>query len=228
MMPTNKTYEVDVIPTSAGDLEITFLGHGTLMLRLDDKVYHIDPFSNVADYAQLPKADVVLITHEHFDHLDMKALANIRKEGTVVIMSASCAPKVEGGMVMGNGDLHILEGLKVKAVPAYNIVHTRDNGDPFHPKGVGNGYVLTFGETSVYIAGDTENTPEMKQLQGIDVAFLPMNVPYTMTPEMVADAARAFHPTILYPYHFGETDTSQLVEQLKDEADIEVRVRSMA
>ncbi len=227
-MSAKKEFEVDVIPTAAGELEITFLGHGTLMLRFNGKVYHIDPFSHVADYAQLPKADVVLITHEHFDHLDGEALASIRQEGTVVIMSASCAPNVEGGMVMGNGDVHILDGLKVEAVPAYNIVHTRPDGNAFHPKGVGNGYILTFGDTRLYVAGDTENTPEMKQLKDIAVAFLPMNLPYTMTPEMVADAARTFRPAILYPYHFGETDTSQLVELLKDEGDIEVRVRRMA
>jgi L-ascorbate metabolism protein UlaG (beta-lactamase superfamily) len=103
----------------------------------------------------------------------------------------------------------------------------RAPGSPFHPQGVGNGYIITFNDTKVYIAGDTENIPEMKQLAGIDVAFLPMNLPYTMTPEMVADAARAFRPKILYPYHFGDTDTSKLTELLKDSPEIEVRIRDM-
>ncbi len=112
-------------------------------------------------------------------------------------------------------------------MPAYNLVQKRPDGTPFHPKGRGNGYVLTFGDTRVYVAGDTENVPEMKALANVAVAFLPMNLPYTMTPEMVADAARAFRPRILYPYHFGETDTARLVALLKDEKGIELRLRRM-
>jgi L-ascorbate metabolism protein UlaG (beta-lactamase superfamily) len=103
----------------------------------------------------------------------------------------------------------------------------RSPGVPFHPKGIGNGYIVTFGDKRIYIAGDTENTPEMKNLKGIDIAFLPMNLPYTMTPEMVADAAKAFRPKILYPYHYGNTETAKIIDLLKDEKDIEVRIRSM-
>jgi L-ascorbate metabolism protein UlaG (beta-lactamase superfamily) len=128
---------------------------------------------------------------------------------------------------MRNGDVQTVLGVKIEAVPAYNLVHKRENGQPFHPKGQGNGYVLTFGNTRLYIAGDTENTPEMKALKHIDIAFLPMNLPYTMTPEMVADGAKAFRPRILYPYHRGETDPAALSALLKDEKDIEVRVRRM-
>ena len=111
---------------------------------------------------------------------------------------------------------------------AYNQINTRGNGDPFHPKGEGNGYVLTFGDQRVYIAGDTENLPEMGKLKGIDIAFLPMNLPYTMTPEMVAQAAFSFKPRILYPYHYGQTDTSKLENLLQTEKQIEVRIRKMA
>jgi len=114
-----------------------------------------------------------------------------------------------------------------RQVLAYNIVHKRDTGQPFHPKGVGNGYIITFGDKRVYVAGDTENVPEMKGLKSIDIAFLPMNLPYTMTPEMVADAAKAFKPKILYPYHFGETDTSKVVSLLKGTPEIEVHIRNM-
>ena len=128
---------------------------------------------------------------------------------------------------MMNGDVKTVEGLKIEAVPAYNLVHKRDTGQPFHPKGTGNGYIITFGDKRVYVAGDTENTPEMKALKNIDIAFLPMNLPYTMTPEMVADAAKAFKPKILYPYHFGETDTSKVVSLLKDTPEVEVRIRKM-
>ena len=117
--------------------------------------------------------------------------------------------------------------LKIEAIPAYNLVHKRDNGQPFHPKGVGNGYIITFGDKRVYVAGNTENIPEMKSLQEIDCAFLPMNLPYTMTPEMVTDAAEAFRPKILYPYHFGDTDTSQLLRLLQDQKEVEVRIRNM-
>jgi len=129
---------------------------------------------------------------------------------------------------MQNGDVRTVEEVPVEAVPAYNLVHKRENGQPFHPKGVGNGYILTFGDKRVYVAGDTENTPEMKKLEGIDCAFLPMNLPYTMTPEMVADAAKALQPSILYPYHYGDTDTSKLEELLREEQGIEVRIRKMA
>jgi L-ascorbate metabolism protein UlaG (beta-lactamase superfamily) len=227
-MAVQGQFETDVIQTSAGDLKITFLGHGTLMLTFGGKILHIDPFSRVADYSQLPKADVILITHEHPDHLDLQALARVRTEETEVVLAETCAKQVEGGVVMRNGDVRTVQGVTIEAVPAYNIVHKREGGQPFHPKGVGNGYVMTFGDQRVYVAGDTENIPEMKELQGIDCAFLPMNLPYTMTPEMVADAAKAFQPRILYPYHYGNTDASRLVELLREQEGIEVRIRNMA
>jgi L-ascorbate metabolism protein UlaG (beta-lactamase superfamily) len=220
-------FETDVIETSAGDLKITFIGHGTLMFAFGGKVIHVDPVSRVADYSKLPKADVILLTHEHGDHLDPQAVKILRTEKTAVVLTETCAKKVKGGIVMKNGDTKVVEGLKIEAVPAYNIVHMRSAGRPFHPKGTGNGYVITFGDKRVYVAGDTENTPEMKALQEIDIAFLPMNLPYTMTPEMVADAAQAFKPRILYPYHFSETDTSKIGGLLKGVEGIEVRIRKM-
>ena len=220
-------FEEDIIKTSDGELKITFIGHGTLMFTFGDKIIHIDPVSREADYTKLPKADLILITHEHGDHLDPKAINVIRKEKTEIVLTEICAKEVKDGIVMKNGDVKTVMGLKIEAVPAYNIVHKRDNGQPFHPKGNGNGYVITFGDKRVYVAGDTENTPEMKKLKDIDIAFLPMNLPYTMTPQMVADAAKAFKPKILYPYHLGDTDTSELVKLLKDEKEIEVRIRDM-
>jgi L-ascorbate metabolism protein UlaG (beta-lactamase superfamily) len=222
-----KGFETDVIKTSAGDLKITFVGHGTLMFNFGGKVIHVDPFSALADYNILPKADLILLTHEHRDHLDLKALNTVRTEKTVVVLTETCAKQVQGGTVMMNGDVKTVEGLKIEAVPAYNILHERDTGQPFHPKGVGNGYIITFGDKRVYVAGDTENVPEMKGLKNIGIAFLPMNLPYTMTPEMVAEAAKAFKPKILYPYHFGETDTSKVVSLLRGAPEIEVRIRNM-
>jgi len=128
---------------------------------------------------------------------------------------------------MKNGDRLNLLGLQIEAVPAYNLVHKRPDGQPFHPRGAGNGYVITFGDKRVYVAGDTENVPEMKNLKNLDIAFLPMNLPYTMTPEMVAEAAKWIKPAILYPYHYGDTNTSRLVTLLKETPEIEVRIRRM-
>jgi len=219
-------FETDRIETTAGDLSITFVGHGTLLITFGGKIIHADPFSRLTDYAQLPDADIIFITHEHRDHLDMEAIGSIRKANTVVISNASAGSKLKGAIVMANGDVKQIEGLKVEAVPAYNIVHMRSEGVPYHPKGNGNGYVITFGDQRVYVAGDTENVPEMKDLNDIDIAFLPMNLPYTMTPDMVADAAKSFNPGILYPYHYGDTDPALIVDLLKD-TDIEVRIRKM-
>jgi L-ascorbate metabolism protein UlaG (beta-lactamase superfamily) len=220
-------FATDRFPTEKGELAITFIGHGTLMFEWNGKVIHVDPVSEYADYTQLPKADLVFITHEHRDHLDAKALGAIRTPTTVVVLAAVCATQVQGGTVMSNGDVKTVEGVAVEAVPAYNLVHMRSAGVPYHPKGQGNGYIFTFGGLRVYVAGDTENTPEMKSVKNIDVAFLPMNLPFTMTPEMVAAAARAFQPRVLYPYHFGDTDTARLPALLKDTPEVEVRIRAM-
>ena len=222
-----KEYEVDEFQTSEGALEITFLGHGSLYFQFGEKIIHVDPVYRYADYKNMPKADLILVTHEHGDHLDTQAIEDITKENTILILTEKCTEKVTTGQVMKNGDTKTVHGIKIEAIPAYNIVHMRQGNQPFHPKGEGNGYIITFGDKRVFVAGDTENTPEMKALEDIDIAFLPMNLPYTMTPEMVADAAKAFRPKVLYPYHYGNTDTSILVDLLKDETDIEVRIRDM-
>jgi len=222
-----KDFEIDTISTSGGDLKITFIGHGTLMFTYGGKVIHVDPWSKLADYSKLPKADLVLITHEHQDHLDADALKKISTKQTQILLNSESSKKVKDGAAMANGDVKEAVGVKIEAVPAYNLVHKRDTGQPFHPKGMGNGYIITFGDKRMYVAGDTENTPEMKALKGIDIAFLPMNLPFTMTPEMVADAAKGFKPKILYPYHTGDTDLSKLTALMKDTPEIEVRLRKM-
>jgi L-ascorbate metabolism protein UlaG (beta-lactamase superfamily) len=216
----------DVIATSEGDLTITFIGHGTLMFEYGGRVIHMDPVGREGDYTTLPDADLILVTHEHGDHLDPSAIAEILGADTEIVVSTSCEGRLEGARIMGNGDKAVAAGFAIEAVPAYNIQHMRAPGQPYHPKGSGNGYIIDFGDVRVYVAGDTENTPEMMALEGIDIAFLPMNLPYTMTPEMVADAAKVFRPGILYPYHFGETDTDELLRLMADEEDIEVRVRA--
>ena len=220
-------FETDVLPTSAGELKVTFIGHASLMFRFGGKVIYSDPVGQYGDFAGLPKADLILAAHEHGDHFDLETITKISKGGTKVVLTPLCAAKLPGGIVLKNGEETTVDGIRVEAVPAYNLVHMRSPGVPYHPKGVGNGYVVTFGDKRVYIAGDTENIPEMKNLKSIDYAFLPMNLPYTMTPEMVADAARMFKPKVLYPYHTTDTDTSKLQPLLKAEKGIEIRIRRM-
>ena len=221
------TFETDRLPTSAGDLKITFIGHASLYFTFGGKVIHVDPVGDYADYAALPKADLILVTHDHSDHFDLKAIALISKEKTKLVLTPLCAAKLGRGIVLKNREETTVDGIRIEAVPAYNVAQMRSPGMPYHPKGDGNGYILTFGDKRVYVAGDTENIPEMKSLGRIDCAFLPMNLPYTMTPEMVADAARMVRPAILYPYHTTDMDTSKLQPLLKDEKGIEIRIRRM-
>lgn len=218
--------EVDKISTSAGDVELYFIGHGSLMFRTGDFVIHIDPVKSSGKYDNLPKADLILVTHEHYDHLDTELINTLRKQSTVMFCNTASSSKVPWAQVMKPGDVKTVKSIKVEAVPAYNIVNERAKGQPFHPKGVGNGYIVSIGDKKFYIAGDTENTPEMKALKGIDIAFLPMNLPYTMTPAMVADAVKSFKPAILYPYHYGDTNTDEIINLLKG-TNIDVRIRKL-
>jgi L-ascorbate metabolism protein UlaG (beta-lactamase superfamily) len=197
------------------------------MMQVGGKTIHIDPVNQYADYAAMPKADYILITHQHGDHCDAQAVGKIRTESTIVVLTAACAAMGVKGTVIGNGEACVLGQMTAIAVPAYNVKHGPGGGTLFHPKGEGNGYILVVGGKRVYIAGDTENTTEMKALKDIDVAFLPMNLPYTMTPEMVADAAKAFKPKVLYPYHYGNTVVKKLFELLQNEKGIQIRIRRM-
>lgn len=229
--------QTDTFETNNGELKIQFVKHGSIFFEFDGKVIHVDPVSRMGAYDQYPKADLIVITHHHGDHLDLNAIELIKKENTKIVLTQKChemSENLKDVIVMQNSDVLTINNIEIEAVPAYNIQHKRDNGDPFHVKGEGNGYVFTFGDKKVYVAGDTENIPEMKNLNDIDIAFLPMNVPYTMTPEMVADAAKMFKPGILYPYHYGNTDTSKLLDLLKsdsskadDEKRTEVRIKKM-
>ena len=214
---------------AAAQSVITFLGHATLMFQWAGKVVHVDPWSTQADYAQLPKADLVLVTHEHRDHLDPAAIKAASKPGTVVGATLKASATLEGAVVLRNGDSRELAGLRVDAVPAYNTEHLRSPGVPFHPRGEGNGYVLHFGKTRVYVAGDTENIPEMAApvVRGVDVAFLPVNLPYTMTIDMLTDAAKMIQPKILYPYHTTDTDMAKVAAAMQAVPGVETRIRPM-
>lgn len=218
--------EVDKISTSAGDVELYFIGHASLMFRTGDFIIHIDPVRSSGKYDNLPKADLILVTHEHYDHLDTELINTLRKQTTVMFCNAASATKVPWAQILKPGDVKTVKNISVEAVPAYNIVNERSKGQPFHPKGTGNGYIIKIGDKQFYIAGDTENTPEMKALKNIDVAFLPMNLPYTMTPAMVADAVTSFKPAVLYPYHYGDTNTDEIIRLLKG-TDIDVRIRKL-
>lgn len=219
-----KKFESDVIKTSAGDLKITFIGHASLMFEFKGTVIHVDPWTSFTDYSDQPKADIVLITHEHFDHLDAKAIEAVSKPGTQIITNRNSFNILKKGFVMANGDKKITAGIKIEAVPAYNIT---PGHEMYHPKGRDNGYILTFGDKRIYVAGDTENIPEMSLLKDIDIAFLPMNQPYTMLPSQVAEAVQRFNPKILYPYHYGETNVEELTKLLASDKKTEVRVRQL-
>jgi L-ascorbate metabolism protein UlaG (beta-lactamase superfamily) len=216
----------DTLQTSAGVVEMHFIGHGSLMFSINNFNIYIDPVRSSGNYDSRPIADLILITHEHSDHLDTELIEDLRKPGTIILGSERAAFKVPGAQSMKAGDMNIVGKIVVETVPAYNIMNMRSPGQPFHPKGSGIGFILKIGGKSIYVAGDTENTPEMKALKNIDVAFLPMNLPYTMTPEMVADAVKAFKPKVLYPYHYGSTDTEEIIKLLMDE-NIIIRIRDL-
>lgn len=220
----------DVYETEDGPVKITLVGHGSLMIEFDGKITHIDPYSKVADYSKLPKADMILLTHEHADHLDTLAIDAIKKENTYFLMSKVCNDILGYGSVIENGQTVTDSGIlpEIVAVPAYNIVNKKPDGEAYHPKGRGNGYVICLHNFAIYVAGDTENIPEMEELKNtIDVAFMPKNLPYTMTDDMFVDAARKVNPKVLYPYHFSEFDEAKMGESLKD-TDIKIQVRPMS
>ena len=217
-------FQHDEFQTGAGPLTIYFIGHASLMFDLKGTIIDVDPWGRLADYSTFPKADIIFITHQHQDHFDEKAISALTKEGMRIVLTPAVFEILKRGTVMKNGDTLTLDGIQVEAVPAYNTTKGRDQ---FHPKGRDNGYILTIGKKRIYLAGDTENTPEMEGLKNIDIAFLPMNQPYTMMPEQVAEAAEKFHPKVLYPYHYGETDVSALTKLLAKDTTIDLRVRPL-
>jgi L-ascorbate metabolism protein UlaG (beta-lactamase superfamily)/rhodanese-related sulfurtransferase len=222
-----ETYEVDNFTTKNGKtVKIHALVHSSIRIEYDNKEILIDPVTKLGDktiaYAAMPKADYIFVTHEHFDHLDTAAIRQLTGEHTQLITNQACADILGFGTVMVNGDrLQLADNITVEAVPAYN---TTEGHQQFHPKGRDNGFILTLDGLRIYIAGDTEDIPEMADIKDIDIAFLPCNQPYTMTVEQLVNAARMVKPKVLFPYHYGQTDVSGIPSQL--EADgIEVRIR---
>jgi len=219
------SYATDTFKTKHNhELIITFIKHGSLMLTYNNQTIQVDPVSRFADYSTFPKADVILITHEHGDHLDLNAIEKLTKTGTMLIINEGYKKQLEKGVLMKNGDkMKVSEQISIEAVPAYNTTSGREQ---YHLKNRDNGYVLTIDGLRVYIAGDTEDIPELKDLKDIDVVFLPVNQPYTMTVSQAAHAAKMITPKVLYPYHFANTDIEKLKDKLKG-SGIDVRIRKM-
>ncbi len=220
-------FQTDEFKTKSGKtVTITAIKHASLRIQYDGLEIQVDPVAQYepkTNYSAFPKADVILITHEHFDHFDPAAIAALKKNGTQIIVNPAVEKKLGSGTALKNGEsLTIAKGIQIEAVPAYN---TSPGRTQFHPKGRDNGYVLTIDGLRIYIAGDTEDIPEMAALTNIDVAFLPCNQPYTMTPEQVAKAAKTIKPKTLFPYHYSETPVKRVVELLKGES-IDVRIRN--
>ena len=213
----------DTIHTSGGDVVMTPIQHASLLLQAGGKNLYIDP-SGKDLFAGRPKADLILITDVHGDHMDPAALTQISAAQTTIIAPPAVAKTVTQAKPLSNGETSKWGGWTIEAMPMYNLQRGPSPGKFYHDKGRGNGYILTFGGTRFYIAGDTEGTPEMRALKNIDVAFIPMNLPYTMTPEEAADAVKAFHPKIVYPYHYRGSDIHKF-EALLAGTGIEVRLR---
>lgn len=212
--------------TDAGTLKVTPLGHASVLLELGDTVIHIDPWSNVADYSAQPDADWIWVTHEHGDHLDMGAIADIATPDTQYLMdsrTAEAAGISDNVTLVANGDTLEVDGITILTVPAYNVVRERDNGQKYHPEGWYNGFVLQIGDFRMHFGGDTECVPEFAEVGPLTVSFLPINLPYTMPPEEAAACYRILNPQIAIPYHQGEFDP-QIVADLLADTDIDVKV----
>ncbi len=225
-LEAQKTFETDTIKSSSGNLEITFVGHASLVFKFQDKYFYIDPVMQMADYSAFPKADAILVTHDHGDHLDPVAIEKLTKPETQIFLSQLCFDNLKKGQICTNGSFFFACGVPVETTAAYNIYGLRGNGMPFHAKNEGNGYVLTFGSLKVYVAGDTELIPEMKKLKDIDIAFLPIGLPYTMQPSMAVEIAKMLKVKILYPYHFNNSNPNEVFKSLTG-SPIDVRIRSM-
>ena len=183
----------------------------------------VDPTAQ-GNYAGFAAPDIILITDIHGDHLDAATIAKLRKPATKIVAPAAAASQLDHPIVMANGETNVIDGLTIEAVPMYNLTRGPAPGQFYHDKGRGNGYIVTLGGKRLYIAGDTEGTPEMRAMKNIDVAFIPMNVPYTMTPAEAADAVKAFKPKIVYPYHYRGSDLTVFANALKG-TGIDVRLR---
>lgn len=226
------TIAADTIPATGGNIVLTPMAHAMVQIEFGGNVIQLDP-SNMANLATAKPADIVLITDVHGDHMDPPSIDKVKKASTIYVAPQALAGKFGGPTeIIGYGQTKVVDGVSITAVAAYNVTRGPAAGQFFHDKGRGNGYILTLGGKRIYFAGDTECTPEMKALTNIDVAFLPMNLPYTMTPEEAAGCAKEFKPKVVYPYHYRgqgatpEQNQQAFVAAMKGTAGIEVRTPS--
>ena len=231
MAQAQVSYPVETLTGKDGKpINITLFKHASLAIEYDGLEIYVDPVTKVGntqiDYSSMPKADYILITHEHGDHLDPNAIAELSKPSTHIILTATSEKQIGKGEIIGNNQsMDLKDGIKLESVPAYNTTPGREK---FHPKGNGNGYILNIDGERIYIAGDTEDIPEMGDIKNIDLAFLPVNQPYTMTIDQAEKAALTIKPKILIPYHFSNTPIEQLKQRLdKDNSGIDVKIYPM-
>jgi L-ascorbate metabolism protein UlaG (beta-lactamase superfamily) len=222
IVPLARAADTQVIPTSAGPVKITPLYHASTLIEAGGKTIYLDP-AKPAKLSGLPKADLILITDIHGDHMDPASIKEVSKAETEILAPPAVVQTVTAAKPLGNGETKNWQGWTIDAVPAYNLKRGPAPGKLFHDKGRGNGYVLTYGGKRLYFSGDTEGVPEMRALKNIDVAFVCMNLPYTMPPDEAADAVKTFHPKIVIPYHYRGSDLSVFTKGLEG-TGIEVRL----
>ena len=224
-------YPTDELSINGKSLKLMFFAHASVAIEYDGKMIYVDPVEGNAEYERLPKADMILVMHSHYDHFDMKAIEALQKEDTRILLDKTSAEGFGGDCytMLPGAVAEPFEDIRVEAVAAYN---TSEHQLQFHPKEREDcGYVVTLdGAVRIYVSGDTEPTAEQAALTNIDVAFICVNQPYTMTPEQAVQAVKAVAPKIYYPYHYGQvdepTDVEALAEMLKDV--VEVRIRPLA
>jgi L-ascorbate metabolism protein UlaG (beta-lactamase superfamily) len=223
----------DAVQTSQGPLTIQPLQHATMALTWQGKTIYTDPDGDAARYQGIAPPDLILISDIHGDHFNSKTLEAISAASAIIVAPQAVADKMPDALkakavVLANGKTTRQLGITIEAIPMYNLPEAADTR---HPKGRGNGYVLTFGDKKLYISGDTAGIPEMRSLKNIDVAFVCMNLPYTMDVPEAASAVLDFKPKIVYPYHYrganGLSDTEQFKKLITDKnKSIDVRLRN--
>jgi L-ascorbate metabolism protein UlaG (beta-lactamase superfamily) len=222
LSPLARAAETQVFSTSAGPVKITPLYHASTLIEAGGKTIYLDP-AKPAKFSGLPKADLILITHIHGDHMDPDSIKQVSQADTEILAPPTVVETVTRAKAITNGETKTWQGWTIEAVPAYNLKRGPAPGEFFHDKGRDNGYVLTYGGKRFYFSGDTEGIPEMRALKNIDVAFVCMNLPYTMPPQEAADAVKAFHPKVVIPYHYRGSDLAVFQKGLEG-TGIEVRL----
>jgi len=202
--------------TPLGQIIITIIGHSSILIEWEGRKIFTDPYSEIADYKKQPHADLILITHDHYDHLDTFALQQISDRETIIVSTPKVAKIIKDTVTLIQGESYEFHNMQITATYAYNIINKSEDGKPFHPRGMGNGYILNFGGFRIYIAGDTEVIPEMNDLGIIDVAFLPKNLPFTMSDEMFIDAVNLIKPHYICPYHYFQLDEEALEKRMAE------------